>query len=99
MFPGKVGLTEPVDSVASVNAARAAASAEGAKIFVVITHKGVTGFNEDGSPKGELIDFANALNGYHIIFGDHTDVQWSGTINGALVNENRSKGLTYYEPF
>jgi 5'-nucleotidase len=95
VFPGNFGTTAPTDAVAAVNAARAAARGQGAKVFAVITHKGVTGFNTDGSPKGELIDFANALSGYHVIFGDHTDVQWSGTINGALVTENRSKGVTY----
>jgi len=95
VFPGNFGSTTPTDAVAAVNAARSAARDQGAKVFVVITHKGVTGFNTDGSPKGELIDFANALSGYHVIFGDHTDVQWSGTINGALVSENRSKGIGY----
>ncbi len=95
VFPGNFGTIVPTDAVAAVDAAREQARDEGAKVFVVITHKGVTGFNADGSPKGELIDFANALSGYHIIFGDHTDVQWSGTINGALVSENRSKGVGY----
>ncbi len=95
VFPGNFASLSPTDAVAAVNAAREGARAEGAKVFVVITHKGVTGFNGDGSPKGELIDFANALSGYHVIFGDHTDVQWSGTINGALVSENKSKGAGY----
>jgi 5'-nucleotidase len=95
VFPGSFGSMTPTDAVAAVNRARDAARAEDAKIFIVITHKGVTGFNADGSPKGELIDFANALHGFHIVFGDHTDVQWQGRINGALVTENRSKGLTY----
>jgi 2',3'-cyclic-nucleotide 2'-phosphodiesterase (5'-nucleotidase family) len=95
VFPGNFGTITPSDAVAAVNRARDAARAEGAKVFVVITHKGVTGFNTDGSAKGELIDFAKQLQGYHVIFGDHTDVQWSGQINGQLVTENRSKGLTY----
>lgn len=95
VFPGNFGSLSPTDAVAAVDAARSRARDEGAKVFIVITHKGVTGFNADGSPKGELIDFASALSGYHIIFGDHTDVQWSGNINGALVSENRSKGAGY----
>lgn len=95
VFPGNFGTITPTDAVAAVNAARDAAADEGAKVFAVITHKGVTGFNADGSPKGELIDFAKALEGFHVIFGDHTDVQWSGEINGALVTENKSKGVTY----
>ena len=44
---------------------------------------------------GPLIDFANNVGGFDIIFGDHTDVQFEGIINNALVVENRSKGRTY----
>jgi 5'-nucleotidase len=63
---------------------------------IVITHKGVRGFTA-GQPFGELVDFANAVSPglIDIIVGDHTDVQYSGTINGMLVHENRSFGVTY----
>lgn len=94
VFPGNFGDTEPTDSIAAVKAAQKAARKQGADVFVAIAHKGVTGFDGD-EPRGELIDFARALDGFHIIFGDHTDVQWSGTINGALVTENKSKGVSY----
>jgi 2',3'-cyclic-nucleotide 2'-phosphodiesterase (5'-nucleotidase family) len=74
----------------------------GAQVIVVITHMGVTGFNTDGSPFGPLIDYARAVNPENnknpkvdVIVGDHTDVQYSGMINGALVYENKSKGVTY----
>ena len=65
-------------------------------VTVVITHKGVRGFTA-GQPFGELIDFANGLNPDYVdvVFGDHTDVQYSGTHNGILVHENRSFGVTY----
>jgi 2',3'-cyclic-nucleotide 2'-phosphodiesterase (5'-nucleotidase family) len=59
-------------------------------VFVAITHLGVT-----STSAGPLIDFAKKVDGYDLILGDHTDVQFSGTINNALVVENRSKGLTY----
>ena len=95
VFPGNFGTTTPTDAAAAIDRARDAARSQGAKIFVVITHKGITGFNTDGSPRGELIDLANQLQGYHVIFGDHTDVKWSGEINGQLVVENRSKGASY----
>ena len=94
VFPGNFGDTQPTDSVAAVRAAQKAARKQGADVFVAITHKGVTGFDGD-QPRGELIDFARSLDGFHVIFGDHTDVQWSGTINGALVTENKSKGVSY----
>jgi 5'-nucleotidase len=70
--------------------ARAAAAAEGAQVFVAITHKGV---GSNGT--GPLVDFANAVTGFDIIFGDHTDANFRATINGALVTENASKAANY----
>ena len=57
----------------------------------MITHKGIRSLAE-GVPSGELIDFANGIdpNLVDVVFGDHTDVQFTGTINGILVHENRS---------
>ena len=93
-FPGSMGTMVPTDSVAAAMAAKSAAQLEGANFFVAITHKGVTNFVA-GEPKGELIDFANAVSGFSLIIGDHTDVQWSGTINNQFVFENRSKGVSF----
>jgi 5'-nucleotidase len=94
VFPGNFGTIEVTDPVAAANKARAQARRDGAKVFVVITHMGVTHF-ENGEAQGPLIDFANAVGGYDVILGDHTDVQFEGVINDALVVENRSKGVTY----
>jgi 2',3'-cyclic-nucleotide 2'-phosphodiesterase (5'-nucleotidase family) len=91
VFPGNFGTMVPTDSVAAAMAAKADAAANGANVFVAITHKGITG----AGPSGELIDFANGVSGFDLIVGDHTDVQFSGTINGQFVIENRSKGATY----
>jgi len=93
-FPGSMGTMVPTDSVAAAMAARDAAAAEGANVFIAIAHKGVTSFS-NGDPQGELIDFANGVSGFHLIVGDHTDVQWSGFINGQFVIENRSKGISF----
>lgn len=102
VFPGNFGTIEPRDPVKAALKARGAARDAGADIVVVITHMGVTGFDPSGAPFGPLIDFANAVNKpgkkntkIDVIVGDHTDIQFSGIINGALVYENRSKGLTY----
>jgi hypothetical protein len=84
----------PTDGVAAAMAARAAAKVAGADVFIALTDKGVS----DGSganPRGALVDFANAVSGFDLIVGGSTDIQFSGTINGQLVVENRSKGLTY----
>lgn len=94
-FPGSMGTMVPTDSVAAAMAAKAAAAEEGANVFIAITHKGVTSFDLGGDPQGELIDFANGVSGFHLIVGDHTDVQWSGWINDQFVLENRSKGVSF----
>lgn len=102
VFPGNFGTIVPTDPVKAANKARGAAKDAGADVVVVITHMGIAGFNADGSPFGPLVDFARAVNNgseknpkIDVIVGDHTDFQFSGIINGALVYENRSRGLTY----
>ncbi len=92
--PGSLGTIVPTDGVAAANKFARIARRNGSNVVIVITHKGVRGFT-NGAPFGELVDFANGVNGVDVIFGDHTDVQWSGTIHGALVHENRSFGVTY----
>lgn len=90
VIPGAFGPIVITDPVAAAMSAKADAQAEGAQVFVIITHMGLTAPNS-----GPLITFANAVTGFDIIFGDHTDVKYSGTINGALVTENLSKGVSY----
>ncbi len=90
VFPGNFGTIEVTDPVNAAQEARTAAKTEGAQIFVAITHLGVTSFDGEGNPVGPLIDFANNVVGFDIIFGDHTDVQFGGMINETLVVENRS---------
>ena len=96
VFPGSFGTIEPTDPYPAANQARAAAKRAGAQIVVAVIHAGVRGFDAvTGEPFGELVDFANNVGGFDVIFGDHTDIQYSGVINGQLVIENRSKGVTY----
>ncbi len=94
VFPGSFGTIVPSDPYSAANKAKAAAKKAGAQVLVAITHMGVRGFTA-GAPFGELIDFANNVGGFDVIFGDHTDIQYSGVINGQLVHENRSFGVTY----
>lgn len=102
VFPGSFGTIVPTDPVKAALEARGAAMDAGAQVIVVITHMGITGFDSGtGAAFGPLIDFATAVNKpgqkpkIDVIVGDHTDFQFSGDINGALVYENRSRGLTY----
>ena len=93
VFPGSFGTIEVTDPVAAARAARDRAERMGADIFVVVAHLGVTSL--DGGAQGPLIDFANAVEGFDLIFGDHTNVEYTDEINGAIVVENKSKGVSY----
>ena len=100
VFPGAFGPIEITDSVKAANKAAIEARKAGADVVIVLTHKGIRGFNPDGSAFGELIDFANgvAAGQIDVIFGDHTDFQYSGIHQDRiLVVENRSKGATFAE--
>jgi 5'-nucleotidase len=94
VFPGSFGTIVPTDPVAAAMNAQREARRAGAQVVVAITHMGVRGFS-GGEAFGELVDFATATSGFDVIFGDHTDIQYQGTINGQLVHENRSFGVTY----
>ncbi|MEP6666224.1 MAG: 5'-nucleotidase C-terminal domain-containing protein [Nocardioidaceae bacterium] len=93
--PGNLGTIEITDPAAAAMAAQAQARAEGAKVLVAVGHLGITGTDSTGAQTGPLVDFANAVRGFDVILGDHTDVQYSKVINNALVVENKSKGATY----
>ena len=93
--PGSFGTIEITDPAAAAMAAQEQASEEGAKVFIAIGHLGITGTDASGQQTGPLVDFANAVDGFDVILGDHTDVQYSKVINDALVVENKSKGATY----
>jgi 2',3'-cyclic-nucleotide 2'-phosphodiesterase (5'-nucleotidase family) len=95
VFPGRFGKIKVTDPARAARKARRAAERDGAQVFVAITHLGVTGFDGGGAPVGPVIDFANDVSGFDVILGDHTDVQFEGLVNGALVVENRSRGRTY----
>ncbi len=93
--PGSLGTIEITDPAPAAMAARAQAEALGAQIFIAIGHLGIEGTDANGNRTGPLVDFANAVQGFDLILGDHTNVQYKETINGALVIENLSKGVTY----
>lgn len=95
VFPGSFGTIEITDPVAAANKQRAIARKAGAQVVIGLIHAGITGVDANNAPVGPLTDFAQQVTGFDLILGDHTDVQYSGTINGALVTENKSKGATY----
>ena len=94
--PGSLGTLTIADPITSAMAAKNAAMTAGAKVFVALVHQGATLCDAATLRcSGPLIDTAMGLNGFQIVFGDHTDIQVNEIINGAHVVENRSKGLTY----
>lgn len=93
--PGALGTIEITDPAVAAMKAKAQARARGAQIFIAIGHLGIEGTDAGGNPTGPLVDFANAVTGFNLILGDHTNVQYKNTINGALVLENLSKGVSY----
>jgi 2',3'-cyclic-nucleotide 2'-phosphodiesterase (5'-nucleotidase family) len=93
--PGSLGTIEITDSVQAANKWAAVTRKAGADVVIVLTHKGIRGLNPDGSGFGELVDFAEAVEGVDVVIGDHTDFQYARVHGGALVVENKSKGLTY----
>ncbi len=94
--PGSFGTITVTDPAEAAMKARAAAKKEGAQVFVAIAHLGVTGTDPTtGQASGPLIDFAEAVGGFDVILGDHTNREFSGVVNNALVVQNRSNGVTY----
>lgn len=93
--PGSFGTIQITDSVAAANKFAGIARKAGANAVVVVTHKGVDATSP--SAIGPLIDFANGLTPglVDVIVGDHTNIQYAGTVNGILVHENLSFGATY----
>lgn len=96
LAPGSLGTITIGNEITSAMAAKNAAQAAGAKVFIALVHHGAT-LCDTMTQKcsGPLIDIAKGLTGFNIIFGDHTDIEVNEVINGAHVVENKSKGRTY----
>jgi 2',3'-cyclic-nucleotide 2'-phosphodiesterase (5'-nucleotidase family) len=92
VFPGSFGNIVIGDAAEAAQEIRDDLARQGVDVFILISHKGLRTTDPDA---GELIDLANAVEGFDLVLGDHTDVKFADTINGALVVENRSKGRTY----
>jgi len=92
VFPDSFGNIEVGDAATAAQEIRDRLARRGVDVFILVAHDGLRTLDP---PTGELIDLANQVQGFDLVLGDHTDIQFSGTINGALVVENRSKGRTY----
>lgn len=94
VFPSSFGTIEVTDSAAAAQSVRDDLADSGVDVFILVAHKGVRSF-VDGQAQGELIDLAESVEGFDLVLGDHTDVQYAEMHNGALVTEARSKGRDY----
>jgi 2',3'-cyclic-nucleotide 2'-phosphodiesterase (5'-nucleotidase family) len=98
VFPGSFGTIQVTGSIDAANKAAKQARNAGAKVVVILTHKGIRGF-DGGNAFGELIDFANGVDGnlIDVIVGDHTNFTYTGFHQGGkvLAVENLSKGAQF----
>ena len=92
VFPGRFGTVGVSDPVAAIHRARIAAMQAGADVLVGIAHLGIDGTNP---PAGPLLDVARKANGFDVIFGGNTDIQYLGRAHKTLVVENLAKGRAY----
>lgn len=94
--PGAMGTLQVTGAARAANAARRRAQAAGATVFVALVHLGVQGTTTAAvSRKGPLIDFAERVQGFDAIFGDGADEAVQARVRGALVVQDRLRGLTY----
>jgi len=93
--PGRLGAMTIGEPIGAASQARAAAQAEGAQVFVVVTGMGFTGVDVGNNPTGPLTEFAKGLAGFHVIVGGLTDREGQTTINGALIVQPRKRGVGF----
>jgi 5'-nucleotidase len=93
--PGSFGDVHVGDPIVAALEARSQAAADGAEVFVLIAHMGATGLAGGTTPTGPLIDLAQAVSGFDLVLGDHTNAQVNMVVNGVPVVENKSSGATY----
>jgi len=92
VFPDSFGNIVVGDAAEAAQKIRDDLARQGVDVFILVAHDGL---RTTDPATGELIDLANAVDGFDLVLGDHTDVQFADTVNGALVVENKSKGRTY----
>ncbi|MBN1771227.1 MAG: 5'-nucleotidase C-terminal domain-containing protein [Deltaproteobacteria bacterium] len=93
--PGTLGTLAITDPVAAARSAREAAAAEGACVFVALTHLEVCSEDEAGEPVGPLVDFARAATGFDVVVGGHSHRDCVRRVGGRLVVQTRDAGVDF----
>lgn len=92
------------DPAPAIQAEAAKLRRQGAQVVIAVFHGGATNYTSSndpylvkGAPQGPAIDLAQALpaNTIDLLVADHTNVKVNTVVNGVLIVENLSKGLTY----
>jgi 2',3'-cyclic-nucleotide 2'-phosphodiesterase (5'-nucleotidase family) len=92
---GAFGPLVILDPVAEAMRAQKAARDAGADVVVCLVHMGFKEGDGVNGTESRLIAFANAVRGFAVVHGDHTDVQRSVVINDMRVVESLSFGKSY----
>ncbi len=93
--PGALDPYRVIDPVEPINAEAASLREQGADVVIAMGHIGATG-GTITDPTGPVVEVTDRLQGVDLVVGDHTDVQVSAVRpNGALLVENRSKGVMF----
>ena len=81
-------------AVNGVNRQVQAAKKAGADVVVALTHQGWN-LNDNGSPRGRLIEVARGIKGAAAVYGGHTHQSYSSIIAGKPTIEVRNSGQEY----
>ena len=93
--PGALDPYRVIDPVEPITAEAARLRDQGADVVIAMGHMGANG-GTITDPTGPVVDVTDRLRGVDVVVGDHTDVQVSAVRpNGALLVENRSKGVMF----
>lgn len=93
--PGTLGSLTITEPVAAALAARDAAAADGARVFVALTHLDVRSTDAAGNPTGPLVDFARAAEGFDLVLGGHSHRDCVRRVDGRLLVQTRDAGVDF----
>jgi 5'-nucleotidase len=96
VFPGRIAGLTIEDAATSANAARVAAEEAGADVFIAVAHIGANAASPPAAATGPLMDFAEALDGFHAVIGAHSHVNVDATTSdGTVVVQTAQNGGNY----
>jgi 5'-nucleotidase len=93
---GTINVKTLADTITAAMAAKDAAAAQGARVFVALAHIGAKCTTAPSTGcAGPLIDFATGLTGFNLVVGGHSHFEVSVEVNNALVVQSGAGGTKY----